>query len=356
MNDMMFAVMRSRLLLYIVLLSSLGAAYGHDVRSYLAMGDSYPAGDGAGHAKYGPGYSIKCGQFSEGYPVKIAERLGIPAGWLGSNTFLNKACGGATTETVHWHQIRSLEHKSFDLATVQIGGNEVGFFPVLNECIQQWHPLSSCDRELIRARELIQSTAFVERFDRMMNEAEYLKARGWLPDTDLLVLGYTRFFNEKTTQCNNVTFSLTNPANVLSQELRHDFNRLVILLNAVIKASAEAHNATYVDIDKVFEGHRFCEEGITEPHPDWAGTWFFRETSRRVQDMVLELVLHENGDAAQVHLSSDSERDGLSMKSTNPLKRFAELTRTFHPTVEGHHAIADRVLEELDGLMAARQT
>lgn len=323
---------------------------GYDIQSYLAMGDSYPAGDGAGHARYGPGYSVKCGQFSEGYPVIIAERLGIPAGWYGSNTFNNKACGGATTATVRWHQIWSLEHSNFDLATIQIGGNEVDFFPILNECIQQWHPLSTCDRELIRARQLIQSTSFRERFDKMMSTGAYLKQRGWLPDTQLLVLGYAKFFNEATTQCNKVSFSLTNPINVLSQKLRHDLNELVTMLNDVIRASVEAHNATYVDIDEVFEGHRFCEKGVTEPHPDWEGTWFFRETSRETQGLAPDFVLKR---ANKVYAPLDTERDLQSVISSS-LGRFAELTRTFHPTVEGHHAIADKILEVLSEFIEAR--
>lgn len=335
-----------------LMLSMVHRATGYDIQSYLAMGDSYPAGDGAGHAKYGPGYSIKCGQYSDGYPVIIAERLGVPSGWYGSRTFNNKACGGATTATVRWHQIWFLEHNSYDLATVQIGGNEVDFFPILNECIQQWHPLSTCDRELARAKSLIQSKSFKDRFDKMMSAAKYLKQRGWLPDTHLLVLGYAKFFNEATVQCNKVSFSYTNPTSVLSQELRHDLNQLVVMLNDVIRISAIEHNATYVDIDEVFEGHRFCEKGVIEPHPDWTGTWFFREVSRQAQDHASELVLKRKH---QAQLTTGAEGNMHSATVMNGLGRFAELTRTFHPTTEGHHAIADKVLEVLAKLMESQQ-
>ena len=35
---------------------------------------------------------------------------------------------------------------------------------------------------------------------------------------------------------------------------------MVRLINDVIKAAVEAHEAIYVDVDRLFEGHRFCEE------------------------------------------------------------------------------------------------
>jgi hypothetical protein len=38
---------------------------------------------------------------------------------------------------------------------------------------------------------------------------------------------------------------------------------------------ARAHGAVYEDVDRVFEGHRFCEEGVVEPELGREGTWFF---------------------------------------------------------------------------------
>lgn len=301
------------------------ATVGRQIRAYAALGDSYAAGDGAGSSKLLPGFDATCGRFSKAYPVEVAETLDLGHKWF---SFRNVACGGATTRSVIWDQLRSVWHA--DLVTIQVGGNEVDFFPVLNECIQQWHPFSTCDRELDRARGITQSTEFVEAYDRMVNLASRVQRQ----DAVLLILGYARFFNDETEQCNNATFSLTNPVNILSNKLRRTFNELVLLLNDVIRASAEAHGAVYVDVDAVFEGHRFCEEGVIEPHPDWEGTWFFREKPERGSEDVDGSLSHELRALGNMHAIS-----------SNPFKRFADLTRTFHPTARGHQEIAKEILK-----------
>lgn len=282
--------------------------------SYAALGDSYAAGDGAGSSKWLPHLDPACGRFSEAYPVQIAENSS-----LGIDNFRNVACGGATTNSIVYKQMLHLT--GADLVTIQVGGNEVDFFPVLNECIQQWRPFSTCDREINRARQLVQSTRFVQAFDDMIRHA--VEKTG--PSTEILVLGYVTFFNAQTEQCNRVSFSKTNSANVLSNELRQSFNNLVVMLNTVIEASAQAHGARYVDIDTLFEGHRFCEEGVEEPRPDWEGTWFFRETPAKT---------------AELDTKAD---DQTQMVLPNPFRKFSDLTRTFHPTGRGHEAIAEHI-------------
>ena len=290
---------------------------------YAALGDSYAAGDGAGPKLLWPSDSA-CGRFSKAYAYQILNSTD-PAFASHWPAFVNNACGGATTHSLLWEQLHLTEHK--DLITIQIGGNEADFFLVLNECIQQWHPLSTCDRELTRARNLIESTALLERFDDMLGFVKRRVADGAM----VLVLGYPKFFNDKTDQCNSATFSYTNPANVLSNKLRREFNALVVMLNDVIRASAEAHGASYVDIDTAFEGHRFCERGVTEPRADNEDTWFFRETPSQGVATVEEL--------------QRGRYDRQSLLVTNSLKKFADLTRTFHPTVNGHAAIAKKIIE-----------
>lgn len=289
------------------------------VGTYAALGDSYAAGDGAGSSRWFPHLDPACGRFSEAYPVQIAQNSS-----LGVDHFRNVACGGATTKSIVYRQMLYL--RGADLVTIQVGGNEVDFFPVLNECIQQWRPLSTCDREINRARSLIQSSRFVQAFDDMVKHATSKTNIG----KRLLILGYATFFNAGTEQCNKVSFSKTNPANVLSNELRASFNDLVVMLNTVIESSARAHGATYLDIDTLFEGHRFCEEGVDEPRPDWEGTWFFREAPSPAVKQTPRL--------------SDLPTDSQSQTGLlTPFGKFSDLTRTFHPTGRGHRAIAEHI-------------
>lgn len=59
-------------------------------------------------------------------------------------------------------------------------------------------------------------------------------------------------------------------------------NNMVLGVNAKIKSAVEAINSEYatskvyfVDYDHLFEGHRFCEKGVTEPDYQRNETWFF---------------------------------------------------------------------------------
>lgn len=286
---------------------------------YAGLGDSYAAGDGAGSSRWLPRLDAVCGRFSGAYPARISRNSS-----LGIQHFRNVACSGATTKSILYKQMFFL--RGADLVTIQVGGNEVDFFPVLNECVQQWRPFSTCDREINRAQSLMQSTRFVRAFDDMVKHAT---SKIDVP-SHVLVLGYATFFNAATEQCNNVSFSKTNSAQVLSNELRKSLNDLVAMLNTVIEASARAHGATYVDIDTLFEGHRFCEEGVDEPRPDWEGTWFFRESP----------ACDEEQSALSVNAYGHGQRQS---RLPNPFRKFSDLTKTFHPTLRGHQAIAQHI-------------
>jgi len=283
------------------------------ITSYTALGDSYASGDGAGSSKLLPGDSL-CGRFSGAYPIWIANSSSTA---ISPYEFRNAACGGATTLDIIAKQLSSIEDSQ--IVTLTVGGNEVDFFLILNECIHQWHPISNCDAQLVNSKKKIESGTFISNYNTMVREAVTRLA----PGARLLITGYATFFNEVTEQCNTVSFSKTQPQNVLSNELRARFNSLVRLLNAVIRAAAEAHGATYIDIDAVFEGHRFCEEGVVEP-ADRDDTWFFTLNYDHNREL--------------------SRPADIQTTINNPFKEFFDLTRVFHPTGLGHKKIQEEIL------------
>jgi lysophospholipase L1-like esterase len=289
--------------------------------SYAALGDSYAAGDGAGSSRLLPHFDIGCGRFSGAYPVQVANStdLNIPDD---RRHFKNLACGGTTSTSVLYSQVSQIGDS--DIVTITVGGNEVDFFVVLNACIHQFWPSppGSCEKEMLKARTLIQSSAFLDSFNRMVAVTK----KKMKPDALLLITGYAAFFNDKSEQCNNVSFSKRNPGNVLTQELRASFNKLLIMVNNVIEAAADAHGAKYINIDAMFEGHRFCEEGVIEPSQREA-TWFFNMNMTR-------------DDASRVAEASDERQHTLP----EPIKDFFDLTKTFHPTSRGHAAIAKEIV------------
>jgi hypothetical protein len=81
----------------------------------------------------------------------------------------------------------------------------------------------------------------------------------------------------------------------------------------------------------VFEGHRFCEDGVPEPAPGRRDTWFFSMTYAR-----------DNGVGKGENLP-----DIMQQILPNPFKDFLDYARTFHPTSLGHTAIKDQILRQI---------
>ena len=284
--------------------------------NYAALGDSYAAGDGAGSSRLLPRFDITCGRFSEAYPVQVANSTEIALSEYG---FQNLACGGASSLSMLYNQVPKIWDA--DIVTITVGGNEVDFFAVLNACVHQWWPSEPCEKEMRKARALVQSSSFLTNFNKMVARTKRVAK----PDTQLLVTGYAAFFNDETAQCNDVSFSRRDPNNVLKNELRKSFNQMVRMMNDVIQGVAEAHRVTYVDVDRLFEGHRFCEEGVIEPS-DRNDTWFFN------------IDLDDNR-------SERPQRDHSAQNALpGPIKDFFDLTKTFHPTGLGHQAIAKEIV------------
>lgn len=213
------------------------------------------------------------------------------------------------------------------IVTLTVGGNEVDFFAVLNECIHQWRPTSSCDKEWQKSRSLIESSEFIDNYGRLVKGT----VQTLDPGARLLVTGYARFFNADTDQCSHVTFSRTDANNLLTRPVRAKFNDLINKLNDVIKAAAQTHGAEYVDIDHIFHHHRFCEDGVQEPAGSREDTWFFN------------LKYDDAPGADTINVAHNANRQGLF----DPIRNFFDLTRTFHPTSAGHTAIKDEIVRQI---------
>ena len=89
---------------------------------YVALGDSYSSGDGAG--SYSDG---SCRESSNAYPVLWAN-ANAPA------TFTNETCSGATTSSVISTQLGALSSAT-TLVSITVGGNDVGFASVMETCV-----------------------------------------------------------------------------------------------------------------------------------------------------------------------------------------------------------------------------
>jgi lysophospholipase L1-like esterase len=296
-------------------LSSLSSSFVLD--SYAALGDSYATGAGTGKAIVWPPSDTKCGRFTGAYPKQI---VGANQGTI----FRNLACGGSSTTSVLISQVPWLQDSQ--VSTLTIGGNEVDFFKVVNDCVFQWVPLANCNVTISHSRTIIESDYFRQNLAKLIKNIVV----EMIPEARLLVTGYAKFFNEKTTQCDGVSFSRTNPENILTTGRRAELNDLVRLLNDVIKTTAIDNGAEYVDINAVFEGHRFCEEGVMEPDVQRDETWF----------LTLGSPMMDGGRS----IREGPQYDDVQAVVRDGIPEFA----VFHPTLLGQKAIAKTIMQQLE--------
>ncbi|KAJ9610738.1 hypothetical protein H2200_005515 [Cladophialophora chaetospira] len=292
--------------------------------SYAALGDSYASGAGAGVPGWPPYADFRCGRYSDAYPVQVANNSIIN---IDKTNFKHLACGGLTTALILRDQVPYIGDS--ELVTLTASGNDVSFFNVVNECVYHWSPLIGCEAQLVKAREIIETSA-LQNLEKVISGAvQHLQ-----PGALFIVTGYATFFNEETDDCDKATFSQTRPLDYLTKAKRRELNQLVRMLNVVIKATAELHGAAYVDIDVAFEGHRFCEAGVKEPDLDRNATWFFNIPPPEVLQTLPQQPL--------------KDESGMPHPEVVP-PEWPEMRkwRVFHPTGLGHHGISEVIVREI---------
>ncbi|SDD73904.1 SGNH/GDSL hydrolase family protein [Glycomyces harbinensis] len=216
---------------------------------YVALGDSYSSGAGAGEY-----FDQECLRSNLAYPRLLAAGTGADL------TFA--ACSGATGADLLAQQLGSLDEET-DLVTVTIGGNDIDWAEAVRACIT---PFTKCTDD-IEAAEARARTELPGLLDGV-----YGAIGDRAPAAEVFVLGYPRLFNE-TDECD--AFGQTS----VSEQRR--MNRAADLLGETIAAEAAEHGFTYVDVREDFAGHAVCDDveyvhGLRHPfaesyHPNALG-------------------------------------------------------------------------------------
>ncbi|MFJ6409100.1 SGNH/GDSL hydrolase family protein [Streptomyces hydrogenans] len=226
-----FAAFASSLLLGSVLaLTGAGAAQAAESAAvdYVALGDSYSSGVGAGSYDSASG---DCKRSTKAYP-----RL-----WANANapsSFAFTACSGAVTTDVTGKQLGPLSSAT-DLVSITIGGNDAGFADVMTTCVLQSE--STCVNRVNQARSYVDST-LPARLD-----AVYNAIRAKAPAARVVVLGYPRFY-----QLNGSCVA------GLSETERTAINGASDYLNAAVAKRAADHGFTFASVVPAFTGHEIC--------------------------------------------------------------------------------------------------
>ncbi|MET9417897.1 SGNH/GDSL hydrolase family protein [Streptomyces klenkii] len=217
---------------------------------YVALGDSYSSGLGAGSYYTNSG---DCKRSSKSYPALWAAAHA-------PSSFAFTACSGARTGDVLSKQLGPL-NSTTGLVSLSVGGNDAGFADTMTTCVLSSD--SVCLDRINQARTYVQNTLPGE-LDKV-----YTAIRGRAPAAHVVVLGYPRFYKLGTT-CTG-----------LSETKRSAVNAAADLINSVIAKRAADHGFSYGDAAAGFTGHELCSgspwlNSVTFPvdssyHPNAAG-------------------------------------------------------------------------------------
>lgn len=219
---------------------------------YVALGDSYSSGLGTG-TYYSDG--TDCRRSPKAYGVLLAESAGLD--------LTLAACSGATTSSVTAEQLSALQDDTARV-TITVGGNDIGFAPVLTECAKPgWW--GDCDGSIDEALR-ITSQELPGRLGSLFGK---ISERS--PQATVVVSGYPQLFNGD--DCHALTF--------FSGSEMSRLNAAATELNAVVRQQAVAAGFTYVDAVPSFDGHAVCDDtewvnNLSNPvdesfHPNVAG-------------------------------------------------------------------------------------
>jgi lysophospholipase L1-like esterase len=197
---------------------------------YVALGDSYSSGVGAGSYI---GSSGSCDQSTSAYPA-LWDAANQPA------SYVSEACSGATTATVLSSQLSALSTAT-TLVSITVGGNDVGFSSVMETCVLE--STSSCVSAVNNAESLMTSQLPGE-LDSVLNA---IKADA--PGARVVVLDYPDLYDlSRSSSC--IGLSTTD---------RTDLNNGANELDSQIQAAAARHGDVFADVRGAFGGHEICD-------------------------------------------------------------------------------------------------
>jgi lysophospholipase L1-like esterase len=221
-----------------VTIGTLPAAGAASVVEYVALGDSYAAGWGAG-----PPYSNDvCKQSAQGYPALLDAQERIALGTSGNST-----CKGATTSEVVNTQLSRL-NRDTRLVTLTVGGNDLHVADVAATCTTPGVTAAQCINEIQKAVSPAQLQALGDALIDLYGEVAEAA-----PGARIVVTGYPYLFDPAP--------GSPNAAIITALDAATDQLNATIKQAVTVAQNADV-NIRYVDVTAEFAGH-----GIFSPNP-----------------------------------------------------------------------------------------
>lgn len=219
--------------------------------NYVALGDSYAAGLGAGSYIDSSG---DCKRSTKAYSELWAAAHA-------PSSFAFTACSGAKTGDVVDNQLGPIDSAT-SLVSITIGGNDADFAGVMTTCVLSSQ--SACLSRIAEAR------SFVDKSLPGLLDTAYdaIHAKG--PHAHVVVVGYPHFYEVPGDCWVGLSDTSRNAVNAAADDL-----------DGVIAKRAADHGFTFADVRGTFTGHELCSgspwlHGLTYPvgesyHPTAAG-------------------------------------------------------------------------------------
>lgn len=225
---------------------------------YMALGDSFSSGEGAGDYDLGtdrPGVNM-CHTSKNSYPYVLNNRLNF-------TEFHSIACSGAIIEDIYSKtldenkvmvydykpgeilQIRYIKQFRPSVVTITISGNDIHFSDRLKYCIVS---SPNCYQSYAKRKEI--ANEILQQHDRLVELYGKILETGI--NTRLYVVGYPQIVN------GDVGASCASNVQLNAYQ-RIMANDLINYFNAVIKHAAQQAGAFYVGTETALNGHRLCD-------------------------------------------------------------------------------------------------
>ncbi|MEO3782321.1 SGNH/GDSL hydrolase family protein [Actinocorallia sp. B10E7] len=193
---------------------------------YVALGDSYSSGTGAGSYT-----NLLCTRSANAYPALLA------AGRPGT-TFKFVACGGATIPDVVADQLSALSANT-TLVTISIGGNDAGFANTMLSC--KYSTTTQCRSALEEGQEFVREE-LPAKLDSL-----YSQIRSRAPQAEVVVVGYPHLYKQGGLCLGGLGSTKRDMINAASD-----------VLAEVLASRAAAAGFTFADARPGFAGHEIC--------------------------------------------------------------------------------------------------
>ncbi|TCJ33737.1 SGNH/GDSL hydrolase family protein [Parafrankia sp. BMG5.11] len=216
--------------------------------AYVALGDSYTAGPGIPSQIGEPG---GCDRSDRNYPTLIAENLDLE-----ESDFTDMSCSGATIadlsspqstgDGVNPAQFSALSATT-RLVTIGIGGNDIGFTSVVNQCVRAgvlYNALAGGTSNYAPCKRKYVSAGTDEVHEKIQAAGQQLSvALGEItrraPQADVYIVGYPAILPTDGVGCARTMGLTTGDITYLRQKEQE--------LNTMLQQQAEAAGAGYID-------------------------------------------------------------------------------------------------------------